>query len=185
MLERAWCSLDGLVSETIIVVGVGQASPRIPNASLVCDIFPEKGPLGGIYTGLSVSSTRYNVVTACDLPFLQRDLLRYMVSKAPGFDAVVPRMRSFIEPLCAIYSKRCMNIIAGLISENRLRIQCLLERVEVRYIDEDEIDSFDPAHLSFLNINTAADLDRARALVDLQPSLPCLEALHQGVISDI
>jgi molybdopterin-guanine dinucleotide biosynthesis protein A len=98
------------------------------------------------------------------MPFLNQALLRYMIQLSPGFDLVVPRVGDLVEPLHAVYSKSCLAPIEGLLNQGELRVSALFDLVKVRYVEADEIDSFDPKHLSFLNINTKADLAMARQL---------------------
>jgi len=138
--------------------------PPSPRIKLVSDIYPGKGPLGGIYTGLATSSCLGAIVVGCDMPFLSVALLDYMAQFSPAFDVVVPRIREMVEPLCAVYSKDCLAPIQRLLKRNELRISELFNAAKVKYIEEDEINSFDPEHLSFFNINTRTDLDKARRL---------------------
>lgn len=130
------------------------------------DLYPGKGALGGIYTGLVSSANFHNLTVACDMPFLNIELLRYMIELCPGFDAVVPRVGRNVEPLHAIYSKNCLDPIARLLKHGNLQIGNLFNSVKVRYIEQDEIDKFDPEHLSFFNVNTKADLERAWELAN-------------------
>jgi len=138
--------------------------PPAPRIKLVSDIYPGKGPLGGIYTGLATSSCLGAIVVGCDMPFLSVALLDYMAQFSPAFDVVVPRIKEMVEPLCAVYSKNCLVPIQRLLERNELRISELFDAAKVKYIEEDEINSFDPEHLSFFNINTRTDLDKARRL---------------------
>ncbi len=129
------------------------------------DLYPEKGPLGGIYTGLSASSASANIVVACDMPFLNTELLRYMLELAPGFDAVVPRLKEgLVEPLHAIYSRDCQDHLKKLLERNQLGLGPFLKLIRVRYIEQAECQRLDPRLLSFFNINFPSDLDRANAL---------------------
>ena len=131
---------------------------------VVSDIYPGKGSLGGIYTGLVALSCSYAIVVGCDMPFLNIDLLHYMAQLSQDYDAVVPRVGGVVEPLCAVYSKNCLTPIYKLLENNELKVSRLLSRVKVRYIEDMEVDRFDREHLSFLNINTQADLDKAKDL---------------------
>ncbi len=99
------------------------------------------------------------------MPFLNLDLLDYMVRVTDDFDLIVPRVGKLIEPLHAIYSKRCLTHIRELIKKNELQVYQLFPLVKVRYIESEEINRFDPKHLSFFNINTEADLKKAKELV--------------------
>jgi molybdopterin-guanine dinucleotide biosynthesis protein A len=98
------------------------------------------------------------------MPFLNLALLRYLVQLSPGFDAVVPKIKGEIEPLHAIYSKNCLAPIKQQIEQGKLKVREFLNKVKVRYIEDEEIGRLDSQHLSFFNINTFADLDRAKTL---------------------
>lgn len=129
---------------------------------VVVDLCPGKGALGGIYTGLKRADSFYSLVVGCDMPFLNRDLLCYIIKRVGGFDAVVPKVHDMVEPLHAVYSKNCLESIRRMMEEDRLEISPLFSLVNTRYIDEEELVKFDPEHLSFFNINTIADLKKAR-----------------------
>jgi len=131
---------------------------------MVTDTYPGKGPLGGIYTGLATSNSFYNLVVACDMPFLNQALLSYMIQIAAGYDLVIPKLGNFIEPLHAVYAKGCLSPMEELLKQDNLQVNELSNLVRVRYVDAGEIDRFDPEHLSFFNINTEADLKMAREL---------------------
>jgi len=154
-----------LVSDRTLVVGFS-ARPGLP-ASIDYreDLYPGKGPLGGIYTGLEASRSNYNLVVACDLPFLNVELLRHMIKLSPGFDAVVPRVGK-AQPLCAVYSRSCREIMKAQVESNLLKISRFLDSVNARYIEEEECRSIDRHLLSFFNINSPADLARANRLVE-------------------
>jgi molybdopterin-guanine dinucleotide biosynthesis protein A len=135
-------------------------------AKTIVDLYPGKGALGGICTGLASVDTYYSLVVGCDMPFLNRGLLRYIIDHISNFDAVVPRVNGMLEPLHAVYSKDCLPPIREMIGKNRLEISPLFSMVKTRYIDEDELEEFDSRHLSFFNINTLADLKKARRLIE-------------------
>jgi molybdopterin-guanine dinucleotide biosynthesis protein A len=139
---------------------------QFPRLRFAVDIYPGRGPLGGIYTGLAASTTVYNLVVACDMPFLNPDLLNYMIQVEPAFDLVVPRVGKLTEPLHAVYSKNCLSPIENLLKENKLQVYKLFSLVKVRYVEAVEIDRFDPKHLSFFNINTETDLKKAKELLN-------------------
>lgn len=154
-----------LNTEIIVVFSQSQKNiePNL-NARVVKDIFADKGALGGVYTGLVTSTTPYSIIVACDMPFLKLDLLKYMVKVAEGYDIAIPRVDNNVEPLHAIYSRNCIKTIERMFSEGELRVSNLLQRVNVRYIDEQEFNIYDPEHLSFFNINNKNDLDKAKKM---------------------
>jgi molybdenum cofactor guanylyltransferase len=168
LLERAISSLAPLGCEIIVVTGADSALPdlkKYPEVKIVKDIYPGKGSLGGIYTGLVSSKSFHNLVIGCDMPFLQRDLIKYLFEIAYGFDVVVPSMGNGIfEPLHAVYSANCIVPLELLVKQDILKILDLYEMVTVRYVDCAEIERFDPKRRSFFNINTELDLKSGREL---------------------
>jgi molybdopterin-guanine dinucleotide biosynthesis protein A len=158
--------LTVLSTEIIIATARGQAIPCSSAARIrtVADIYPGKGPLGGIYSGLIASSSARAIVVGCDMPFLSVSLLEYMAQTVADFDLTLPKIGTMVEPLCAVYSKSCLAPIQQLLAQNALQIVRLFSMVKVKYIEEDEINRFDPEHLSFFNINSQIDLERARKL---------------------
>jgi len=163
-----------LSTEIIIATAHGKTIPcsSAVRIKTVADIYPEKGPLAGIYSGLIASSSSRAIVAGCDTPFLSVGLLEYMTQICSTLDVVVPRVENKVEPLCAVYSKNCLAPIQELLEQNELRISELFRMIKVKYVEEDEINSFDPEHLSFFNINSQADLTRARKLAAEKGWLP-------------
>ena len=163
-----------LSTEIIIATAHGEAIPCSSTLSIktVADIHPGKGPLGGIYSGLIASSSSQAIVVGCDTPFLSTGLLEYMIQICPTFDVVVPRIKKKVEPLCAVYSKNCLAPIQELLERDERQIKKLFSMVKVQYVKQDEIDSFDPEHLSFFNVNSQDDLERARKLATERGWLP-------------
>jgi len=167
LLHRVVTQLSSFSSEIIIVTAKGKSLPQFfynPRFRIVADAYPGRGALVGLATGLAVSKARYNLAVACDMPFLNQALLRYMLGLAAGFDLVVPRLADMVEPLHAVYAKSCLAPIERLLEQKEMRIDALFGLVKVRYVEAEEIDRFDPRHLSFFNINTGADLKRAQQL---------------------
>jgi molybdopterin-guanine dinucleotide biosynthesis protein A len=169
LLQRVVSVLDSFHSDIIIVINNKKFFTPLfdqPRLRFVTDIYPDSGVLGGLYTGLITSNSFYNFVVASDMPFLNKDLLRYMMQCAAGFDVVVPRRGTMLEPLHAIYSKNCIAPIKELLRRNEMRIRNFFPEVRVRYVEECEISQIDPKGLSFFNINTEADLAKARELAE-------------------
>ena len=167
LFQRVVSQLSSFNSDIIVVTASERSLPQFddyPRVRIVTDIYPDKGALGGLHAGLAASDAFYNLVVACDMPFLNQALLQYMVQVSSGFDVVVPRLGNWVEPLHAVYSKSCQAPIERLLKQGETRIKALFSLVKVRYIEDDEISRFDPEHLSFFNINTEADLERAQQL---------------------
>jgi molybdopterin-guanine dinucleotide biosynthesis protein A len=164
LIEQIVAKLVRLSDDVIIVTNSPEKYDRL-EAKLVGDIYPGKGALGGIYSGLRAAANAYSLVVACDMPFLDLNLLRYMILLARGHDVVIPRIGGLLEPLHAIYSQSCLEPIDRLLARGGLKIIDFFSEVRVRYVEEDEVDIFDPQHLSFFNVNTPNDLEEVKKLV--------------------
>lgn len=168
LIERVFDKVSMLSHRVIVVMSRETFEvPILDDVTIVEDIYPEKGPLGGIYTGLKASGAEHNLVVACDMPFLNLDLLRYLISFAGEYDAVVPRLdNEMIEPLHAIYAKRCQEIIENRLRHNRLSVHGFLDEVNVKYIPLEESRRLDPELLTFFNINYQSDIERAALMAE-------------------
>jgi molybdopterin-guanine dinucleotide biosynthesis protein A len=167
LLQRVVTRLDSFSSEIIIVTAKGKSLPqfwRNPSFRVVADAYPGRGALVGLATGLAASKARYNLAVACDMPFLNQALLRYMLGLKSGFDLVVPRVGEYVEPLHSVYARSCLAPMERLLEQGDMKVDALLGLVKVRYVEADEVERFDPRHLSFFNVNTDADLERAQQL---------------------
>ena len=106
------------------------------------------------------------MIVACDMPFLNEDLLRYMMEQAEGFDVIIPRLKGLLEPLHAVYSRHCLPPIERLLAQGGGRIVSFFPHIRVRYVDAVEVDRFDPQHHSFFNVNTPQDWQQAQRWVE-------------------
>jgi molybdopterin-guanine dinucleotide biosynthesis protein A len=127
---------------------------------MVEDLIKGLGPMGGIYTGLMTLSDQAGFFVACDMPFLSESLIRHMVDVRGDFDVVVPRMDWMLEPLHALYSKKCLPVIHEAIGRDQHQILKCFAELRVRYVDEEELRLWDPELRSFFNINKPQDLPR-------------------------
>lgn len=123
------------------------------------------GPLAGILAGLLAMRYPMGLFVACDMPFLSRRLVRYMIRLAADVDVVIPRNGDETEPLHALYGKTCLDAISASLEQGRRRVIYFFDRVRVRYVGPDEMSAFDPLGLSLFNINQPEDLPRARQLL--------------------
>jgi len=165
IIERETEILSTLFSRIIVVTNAPGDHEHL-RAHLVPDLVLGKGPLGGIYSGLVASNHEYSFVVSCDLPFLNAGLISYMIEVKSGYDVVVPKLDEFVEPLHALYSKRCLVPIQKHLNRNELKIQSFFPEVKVRYVGESEIDRYDPDRIAFFNVNTNDDLEKARSIAD-------------------
>lgn len=180
----------GAVADDIIIVTNSPEKYAGYRVRLVRDAHPGTGALGGIYTGLLAAERWCGLVVACDMPFLNVDLLQYMAGLVGQYDVVMPysgdnplpgemldsapgqaqegpqetaKARD-LHPLHAIYCKTCLDPIRRGLSRGDLRAIAFLPEVRVRFVGRQEIERFDAAHRSLFNANTPEELQRAREI---------------------
>lgn len=196
LIARVIERVKPVCSEVIIVANDVDAYAHF-GVRVVGDAYPGKGSLGGTFSGLQVAREDYALAVACDMPFLNAALLRYLISLAPQFDVVIPRAQdpsgkaprfsrgdppaggrksrraeqpiakeSNLHPTHAVYSKTCLPAMHARLLADDLRLIGFHDAVRVRVVETDEIDRFDPQHLSFFNANTPEDLSVAGRIVE-------------------
>jgi len=134
--------------------------------TIVTDIFEMRSSLTGIHTGLFYSNNPYAFFSACDTPFLKKELVEVLIEQIEQkIDIIMPQTAAGFEPLCAIYSKRCLKPAEDHIKANKLKIQWALRSNRTKNIPEKELLKVDPDLRSFFNINTPQDLAKAEAMV--------------------
>lgn len=171
LLHRVLRPLRQVSQVVILVTAEGTFPMELPAyVQVVADLYPGTGSLGGIYSGLAAMESFLGLVVACDMPFLNADLLRYMIEQAPGFDVVVPSLDGRPEPLHALYSKNCLRPIEELLKRGQLKIIGFFPKVRVRYLEEEEMERFD-GRLSLFNINTPQDLKKSREMLALETAV--------------
>jgi molybdopterin-guanine dinucleotide biosynthesis protein A len=168
LIERVVERLTPLSERLIIVSSWEQFElPFASGTEIVPDLWPHYGPLGGIYTGLMASPSHYNIVVACDMPFLNTGLIQHMVDISGGYDAVIPRLdNGMVEPLHAVYSRECLDEMKKHLESGQLKVYVLLQHLKVRYMERTESEKLDPQSLSFFNINQQSDLEFAISLAE-------------------
>lgn len=172
--DKAFLKIDGIplikrqikllkdIFGKIIIVTNNPHRYRRKGIKVVRDIIPDKGPLGGIYSGLMASTSFHNFVVACDMPFMNKALVRYMVKKKGDYDVIVPKIDGRFHPLFAVYSKKCIPAIEILLKQGKLRISNLFPKVKPLFLLKREAERFDEHLFSFTNINTKKDYYKIR-----------------------
>ncbi len=168
LVERVVEQLTRVAEQILIVTSAEQSDlPVAGKVEILTDSYPGRGPLGGIYTGLRVARFSWSIAVACDMPFLNTELLRHMIERCENCDAVVPRLANgMIEPLHSVYSRNCQDSMKARLENNQLGLTRYLKQQRVKYIEEAECREFDPELLSFFNINHQQDLERANRLAE-------------------
>ncbi|MCC6177861.1 MAG: molybdenum cofactor guanylyltransferase [Chloroflexi bacterium] len=141
-----------------------------PHLRTVRDPDPHAGVLPALLAALDAARSPLCLLVACDMPFLQPDLLVELIRLGQSVDVVMPRIEGQAQPMHAVYRREpCRQAIATALARGDRRMISFLDDVAVRYVDDDELRQVDPALRSFFNVNTPADLDDARRLVEEGP----------------
>lgn len=137
------------------------------DAMIVTDVFPVRSSLTGIHSALLHTSTPHAFITACDTPFLKASLVRMLLNELePKWDVVIPVTEKGHQPLCAIYSRRCIKPIERQLRNGELKILEFFPKVRVKRIHEEQLRSADPDLVSFFNINTPEELAASERMLE-------------------
>lgn len=161
MLERACTVMKAVVTECSIVGD--PAMHHVAGFSTIPDERAGLGPLGGIATALGHSHSDWNLVLACDMPYVTAEWLEYLKSRAfqSAADAILPMSEKGPEPLCAAYGITALEGIRRAIEEGRLKVTTALEGLAVEWVERNDWECFDARGSLFKNMNTPADYQEA------------------------
>lgn len=157
------------VSGDVLVIGRAQGNDT-SSARYIADDIPDSGPLSGILTGLRQAKYPYAAVVACDMPFLNANVLRLLTEAAEGYDVAVPRLDGRVHPTLAVYGRSCIRVIERQIAREDLALSTLLTELRVAWVEEDEIRRVDPLARSFRNVNTPREWHEAQREVEDGPA---------------
>jgi molybdopterin-guanine dinucleotide biosynthesis protein A len=166
LIEHVLSRVANLGAETLVTTNNPEAY-RFLGLPVFPDIFPDRGALGGLYTALSSARNQHVAVVACDMPFVNPELLEAELDLlvSTHSDAVIPRTEGGTEPFHAVYQReRCLPAVQAAIEEDRWRVDAWFSRVNLRYMSPEEIVRYDPHWLAFWNVNTPEELQRAEHL---------------------
>lgn len=163
LIEATVDCLRALFPEVLIIANDPPLYAYL-GVKVIPDLIPDSGSLGGIYTGLSAASHPACFFVACDMPFLNADLIKLLIRESEGWDVVVPRVGGELQPLHAVYAKSCLPLIKEAIDGGVLKIARFFPKAKVKIIEEPAIRVVDPHLLGFMNVNTPPELEQAEAI---------------------
>ena len=159
-----------------LVQSVGVIAPTASLASLglrvVPDDYPECGPLGAIATALVHAKQPWNLIVACDMPYLSKAWLEYLIDRALSSDAQVLLPESAYagnplpEPLCALYHQRAAATICAALERGVRKIMDGLAGLKIVRVSPTESKPFDTEGLLFQNLNSMEDYEAARTRIE-------------------
>jgi molybdopterin-guanine dinucleotide biosynthesis protein A len=148
-----------LFAETLVVAN-DPAPYAALGAPVVADLLPGRGAPGGLHAALSAARTEWVFAAACDMPFLDARVIRFLARRRAGADAVLASFGGRLEPLHAFWSRDCLPVLERLLAEGEPSLRDLAAAVNARVVPEDEWRGVDPLGRSFENANTPEDAAR-------------------------
>ena len=165
ILDRIYDIYKELFEEIILVTNNPQNFLEW-DLLIVSDIYPIRSSLTGIHAGLFYMSNPYAFISACDAPFLKKEVVETVIGKIDNkIDIVMPETSAGFEPLCAAYSKRCLESAQNHLEQEKLKVTKAFRKSRTKTISEKVLCKIDPDLRSFFNINTPDDLQRAEEMV--------------------
>jgi molybdopterin-guanine dinucleotide biosynthesis protein A len=146
-----------LFQEVLIITNEKELFSLI-DARIYADLIPNRGVLGGLYSGLFFSSFSHSFCVACDMPFLKESVIEFLINSINDFDVIVPKTVDGLQPLHAIYSKNCLQAIKRVIDQGGYKVLDFYPLVKIKVVEEQEFYYLDPERESFINVNTPEQL---------------------------
>jgi molybdopterin-guanine dinucleotide biosynthesis protein A len=160
LIEIVYRTLSVLFHEVIIVTNTPEEYSFIP-CRKVADIYPGAGSIAGLHAGLAASGTERIFVSACDMPYLNPDVIRLLCDYARKADAVVPvNSEGLREPLHAVYATSILDEIRRAIERDDKSILNLLDRIRTTLVTDETLCAIPGAEKSFCNVNTPEEYER-------------------------
>ena len=135
--------------------------------TLIADIMPGKGPLGGLLTALSFAQHPFVAMIACDMPFANPDILALALNilETTGKDVVIPSTNHKLEPLHAVYRRQtCLSPVQATLQAGRRKVIAWLPDVDIYELSWQEMEAYDSDHLAFINVNTPEEFRQAELI---------------------
>lgn len=171
LLTRTVSVMAKLFPETLIIIAQDSLPLEVSGCTVYRDLIADCGSLGGLYTGLAKATRQQIFAVACDMPFLNPDMIRWFVDRDPAADVVMARLPSGLQPLHALYGKRALPRLQQMAISRDLKIQQIASDPSLRttLVLPAEWADLDPLAQSFRNVNTPADLEAARQALLSRP----------------
>ena len=174
MLERMIELMQSITKKVSVVSSNGKYSNF--GAEILEDRWPGEGPLGGIATALLHSqkndpSCEWNFVVSCDMPFLTPDWMMFLAERAAVTDAQVllPHSATGPEPLCACWRTNSVTTLQPAFERGVRKVMEGVALLRAEVLDERDWKRFDNAGRLFWNMNTLADYEEARRILQTGP----------------
>ncbi|PWH12162.1 MAG: molybdenum cofactor guanylyltransferase [Anaerolineae bacterium] len=166
LIERIIARVRPIADEIIITTNNPQAY-RFLGLPLFTDIYPQRGALGGLHTALTCASHPFVAIVACDMPFVSPALIEFQkrILLDEKVDVVIPAGPQGMEPLHSLYRREtCLPACQEALLTDQWKLISWFPRVQVRLLQPEEIQPYDPHGLAFWNVNTPEEFHHAEML---------------------
>jgi molybdopterin-guanine dinucleotide biosynthesis protein A len=166
LIQRVYTRLMPVADE-IIVTTNRLSDYSFLSLPVFSDMYAGRGPLGGLFTSLSSASQSLVALVACDMPFVNPELLAYQARliETEAADIVIPISKDGYEPLHAVYRREtCLPVVEWALENVQWKLIGWFSKVKVRALTMEECRQYDPTGLAFTNINTPQDLAEAEEM---------------------
>ena len=166
LLERTVTVLLEIFSEVLLVLAEPEEEREQERVKIVTDIIPGCAAAGGLYTGLYYSLCPQVFVVACDMPFLQPAVIEFFSTRSPQADVVLAQLANGFQSMHGVYSKKCLPFLRDMLDAQDFRVQTIATQrtLNVHLISESDLIPLDPQLLSFMNLNSPADVEFAKKI---------------------
>lgn len=162
-----------LLGEEILVVTNRPEAYQFLNLPLKADLWPGTGALGGLGTALTVADQPLVANIACDMPFVNAEILARgaaVLAENRAVDAFVPITEHGYEPFHAVYRRKtCLAAVSKALAAGERRMISWFEGAEIYNYPAGHITRNDPDMRAFWNLNTPAEFEEAENLARVQP----------------
>lgn len=156
LLEHALATCGAVAAQVGILGPRARYGAYAWAGEIVEDVFPGRGPLGGIHAALETTTTEWNLILAVDLPGITVELLRWLLDEArkTGKLVTVPKIEDQQQPLCAVYRRDFGKIAEQALQDNRNKVNGCFPVEGTRIISEQELANAGFRPELFANVNT-------------------------------
>ncbi len=167
IIEKNISLIQTICNEVFISINTPESYFKF-QVNMFGDIFPSMGPMSGIYSSLLNAKHDNLLIIACDMPFLNLNILSFIIKKhlektnSISYDATIPIYNNQPQPLCGVYCKTAIPSLEEHLIKGRNSMHLFLREIKTNYINDVEIKDIDPSGNSFININTIEDYETVR-----------------------
>ena len=152
------------VFDEIIIISNEPQLYRELGPVVYTDIYPHMGPVSGIHSGLYHARHDQAFIMGCDVPFMNMELVEFMFTQLDDYDSVVPEIDTYLQPLSAIYSKKCLPVLTNCLENNKVKLIRIFEELNSLILNRNQLEKFGVVEELFLNVNDLEALNIAKQI---------------------